>query len=68
MNNLAKVRESIGITQHQLAMQLGCRQSRISNYEVGNRMTSLANARKITDALNQLGASVTLDDVFPINN
>ena len=44
MNNLAKVRESIGITQHQLAMQLGCRQSRISNYEVGNRMPSLANA------------------------
>ena len=34
MNNLAKVRESIGITQHQLAMQLGCRQSRISNYVI----------------------------------
>ncbi|MEE6042031.1 helix-turn-helix transcriptional regulator [Avibacterium paragallinarum] len=65
MNNLSKIRESIGITQKQLAIAFGCNQPRIANYESGHRIPSLANARKIVGALNSFGANVTIDDVFP---
>ncbi|KIE87714.1 helix-turn-helix transcriptional regulator [Actinobacillus pleuropneumoniae] len=68
MNNLAKVRESVGITQKQLANQLGCGQPRIANYETGSRTPSLADARRIVSALNELGATTTLDYVFPIDS
>lgn len=68
MNNLAKVRENIGITQKQLANQLGYGQPRIANYETGSRTPSLAETRRIVSALNRLGATTTLDDVFPVGS
>ncbi|MDA3979548.1 helix-turn-helix transcriptional regulator [Gallibacterium sp. AGMB14963] len=68
MNNLSKIRKSLGITQKQLATAFGCNQSRIANYESGHRVPSLANARKIVDALNCFGANVSIDDVFPLQN
>ncbi|MCT8548666.1 helix-turn-helix transcriptional regulator [Glaesserella parasuis] len=68
MNNLAKVRESVGITQKQLADQLGFGQPRIANYETGSRTPSLADARRIVSALNKFGATTSLDDVFPVGS
>ncbi|NBI40190.1 helix-turn-helix domain-containing protein [[Haemophilus] felis] len=66
MNNLAKARETIGITQSQLGKMVGFRQSRIANYELNTRKPSLNDARRIVKALNELGANVSLDDVFPV--
>lgn len=68
MNNIAKIREKLGITQRQLAISLGWKQGRIGNYETGIRTPSLKTSRQIVSALNQLGANVVLDDVFPAEN
>lgn len=66
MNNLAKARESIGITQKQLANAVGWNQSRIANYELNIRRPSLDDARRIIKSLNEFGANVSLDAVFPL--
>ncbi|MGQ0285827.1 helix-turn-helix transcriptional regulator [Pasteurellaceae bacterium 22721_9_1] len=68
MNNLAKAREEIGITQSELGRQVGFRQSRIANYELNTRKPSLDDARRIVKALNDLGSKVSLDEVFPVEN
>ena len=65
MNKIAEVRNSIGITQSQLCKAIGWRQSRLSNYETGARQVSTENAKKITQALNEFGASVNFEQVFP---
>lgn len=65
MSNLAKARESIGITQKQLAEALGYKQTRISNYECNIRTPKLRDARRIVNKLNELGANVSLDSIFP---
>lgn len=68
MNNIAKIRNENGISQIQLVRELGWTQPRIANYEAGTRMPSLNAARKIVSALNQLGANVEIDQVFPAEN
>ncbi|SMB88014.1 putative transcriptional regulator [Pasteurella testudinis DSM 23072] len=65
MNNIAKIRGDIGVTQIQLANELGFGQPRVANYENGLRVPSLRDCRKIVAALNKLGATVTIDRVFP---
>ncbi len=65
MNNIAKMRQSLGLTQDQLASMFGWRQSRISNYENGTRKPTLNDCRLIVEKFNQLGAECTLDSVFP---
>ncbi|EMP8907384.1 TPA: helix-turn-helix domain-containing protein [Klebsiella variicola] len=67
MNNIAKERQSLGLTQKQLASLFGWRQSRISNYENGTRKPTLIDCRRIVEQLNKLGAECTLDSVFPPN-
>lgn len=41
MNNIAKERQALGLTQEQLAKLFGWRQSRLSNYENGTRQPGL---------------------------
>ncbi|HDC4620402.1 TPA: helix-turn-helix transcriptional regulator [Enterobacter asburiae] len=65
MNNISKERAALKLTQEALAADLGWRQSRLSNYEVGARNPKLGDCRKIVDALNRLGGQCTLDSVFP---
>lgn len=65
MNNIAKERQSLGLTQEQLAILFGWRQSRISNYENGTRRPGLPECRMIVEKLNELGSTCTLDSVFP---
>ncbi|WP_386696735.1 MULTISPECIES: helix-turn-helix transcriptional regulator [unclassified Lonepinella] len=65
MNNLAKARESVGLTQYQLGEAVGRTQNSISYYELGMRKPSLFTARQIVKKLNELGADVSLDDIFP---
>lgn len=65
MNNIAKERQALGLTQEQLVKLFGWRQSRISNYENGTRNPGLPECRMIVQKLNELGRSCTLDSVFP---
>ncbi|EKM5742841.1 helix-turn-helix transcriptional regulator [Enterobacter kobei] len=65
MNNISKERTALRLTQEALASDLGWRQSRISNYEIGTRKPSLTDCRRIVDSLNRFGGSCTLDSVFP---
>jgi len=65
MNRIAEFREKSGIKQRDLVAALGWTQTRLSNYEAGRRTAGLAECRAITAALNWLGASCSLDDVFP---
>ncbi|KZX61276.1 transcriptional regulator [Alcanivorax sp. HI0033] len=65
MNNIQQIREEARIKQVDLCAHLDWRQSRLSNYETGNREPGLQVARQIVDALNELGADCSLEDVFP---
>ncbi|AZF05641.1 helix-turn-helix transcriptional regulator [Pseudomonas sp. R5-89-07] len=65
MNLIAEFREEAGITQAALHRKLNWKQSRLANYESGARPLKLEDARKIVQALNELGAKCTLDRVFP---
>lgn len=65
MNRIRTIREGAGILQVALYTELGWPQSRMSNYENGRRTPGLNDARLIVAALNKLGATCTLDDVFP---
>lgn len=65
MNRIAEIRVQADIKQMALAEALGWSQGRMSNYESGRRKPSLSDSRKITRALNKLGAECVLDEVFP---
>jgi putative transcriptional regulator len=65
MNRIACLRKGAQIKQRDLGEILGWTQARLSNYESGHRTPGLNECRAITAALNQLGATCTLDDVFP---
>lgn len=55
---------SKGITQEQLAQKLGCTRSNVSVWFSGKSAPSVDNVTRITDALNELGANTTYDEVF----
>lgn len=69
-NQIRHFRELIGLNQGQFAIACGWtgprRASRIWNYEQGNRMPCLDDARKIVSAFQErLPGHITLDEVFP---
>ncbi|WP_434082329.1 helix-turn-helix domain-containing protein [Cedecea lapagei] len=66
VNNISSERQKLGISQTQLADALGWGRSRLSNYEASLREPGLSECRAIVDTLNCLGASCTLDTVFPL--
>ncbi len=65
MNRIAEYREIAGVKQRELVTALGWTQTRVSNYEAGRRTPGLAECRAIIVALNKLGATCSLDEVFP---
>ncbi|AKM48219.1 repressor [Edwardsiella phage Edno5] len=65
MNNIARQRTSLGMSQSALAKAIGWGQSRLANYELNSRKPDLESCRKIVNKLNELGGNVTLDDIFP---
>ncbi|AVJ20983.1 MULTISPECIES: helix-turn-helix transcriptional regulator [Pseudomonas] len=65
MNRIREIREAAGIRQSDLYRKLKWGQSRIANYESGERTPSLSDARLIVSALNDLGASCDLAQAFP---
>lgn len=66
-NRLKKFRLTIGMTQYEIAMQLGITERGYRNYELGKREPELSVLIKIADLLN-----VSLDDLvgrtFPKNS
>lgn len=66
-NRLKKFRLTIGMTQCEIAMQLGITERGYRNYELGKREPELSVLIKIADLLN-----VSLDDLvgrtFPKNS
>ena len=65
MNKISTYRKQLGLSQRQLAVQLGWIQSRLANYEANFRTPGLEECRKIVSSLNGLCALCGLDVVFP---
>lgn len=65
MNNIAKIRSRLGISQGNLALQLGWSQPRVANYETGFRQPTLQAAQALVKKFNELGQKVSFEDVFP---
>lgn len=65
MNRIREIREEAKLQQADLYRHLNWKQSRLANYESGARTPGLDEARKIVAALNALGVSCSLADVFP---
>jgi transcriptional regulator with XRE-family HTH domain len=57
---------SKGITQQMLSEKLGCTRANVSIWFSGKQAPSVDNVARITDALNELGANVTYDEVFKV--
>lgn len=65
MNRISQLRLEANVSQTALAEELEWSQGRLSNYESGRRVPSLADSRAITAALIKLGVDCSLDVVFP---
>lgn len=65
MSNLRKYREALKLSQSALAERVGCTQGAIGHWESGRRQPDLKTCRLLVESLNELGADVQLDDVFP---
>lgn len=65
MCGLKTIRKAINVSQSCLAKRVGCSQGAIGHYENKRRIPNLDTCRALVRALNELGAEVELDDVFP---
>ncbi len=66
MNRIKYYRTNLGITQQQLADELGVYQATVNRYEKG-RSPNLKTCWQIINALCSLGAKCKFQDVFPDN-
>lgn len=64
MNRIKEYRQQARMTQQDLASELGCEQSTVSNYENG-RTPDLSVCRGIVAVFRVRGLNCGLDDVFP---
>lgn len=63
---IRKYRQQAGLTQIELAARAELNQSRLSNYERGERMPDIPTARRILAALRSSGAKIqSIDDLYP---
>ncbi|MDF5166534.1 helix-turn-helix domain-containing protein [Vibrio parahaemolyticus] len=66
MNRIKEYRTNLGITQQQLADELGVYQATVNRYEKG-RDPNLKTCWRIINSLRSLGAKCGIEDVFPDN-
>lgn len=65
MSNLKGLRESLCITQKQLAKEIGHTASSVGHYESGRRKPDIPTCHLIVSALSKRGPRVTIEDIFP---
>ncbi|EMZ5446387.1 helix-turn-helix transcriptional regulator [Providencia stuartii] len=65
MNKISQYRKKLGLTQSDLAKNLGCSKSSLGHYETGRRKVDLDVCRQLVSFFNENGINVTIDDVFP---
>ncbi|HHR6128557.1 TPA: helix-turn-helix transcriptional regulator [Providencia alcalifaciens] len=65
MNYISRYRKKLGLTQTDLAKELGCTKGNISHYENGRRKADLEVCRQLVSFFNNKGINVTIDDIFP---
>ncbi len=65
MNKISQYRKKLGLTQTDLANELGCTKGNISHYENGRRKADLEVCRQLVSFFNSNGIRVTIDDIFP---
>jgi putative transcriptional regulator len=63
MNNLKAIRSRLGITQQDLAADVGCTQGNVANYERGQTVPPEMAAKIISVALRR-GLTITYDHVY----
>ncbi|SUU36666.1 HTH-type transcriptional regulator [Actinobacillus seminis] len=68
MNRISEFRKSINLTQQEFSARLNLTQGALAHYENGRRTPTVKMARLIVDTLNENGASVSIDEVFPADN
>lgn len=68
MNRISEFRKSINLTQQEFSARLNLTQGALAHYENGRRTPTVKMARLIVDTLNENGASVSIDEVFPAEN
>ena len=65
MSIIKKIRNQIGITQEQMALELNIEQGAISNYENGCRRPTIKIAYAIKRFASENGIEVSLEDIYP---
>jgi putative transcriptional regulator len=68
MNNIKYYRNAIKARQKDLGSAIGVGQSTIDRYESGERNLNISIAWNLVNALNDLGATCSFEDVFPNPN
>ncbi|EKO3434965.1 MULTISPECIES: helix-turn-helix transcriptional regulator [Vibrio] len=65
MQQIRKVREAANISVKDLAEIIGTETAAVYHYESGRRTPDFNQCWNIVNALNQLGAGCSFDEVFP---
>ncbi|HAS6095357.1 TPA: helix-turn-helix domain-containing protein [Vibrio vulnificus] len=65
MQKIREVRVKAGISVRDLASLIGTQNSAVYHYESGRRTPDFNQCWKIVNALNELGAKCSFNDVFP---
>lgn len=65
MSNLKKLRVAKGLTQIELANQIGQSQGSICHYESGRRVPDIETCHLIAAALSSEGKKVLIEEIFP---
>lgn len=64
-NRIFEMRKIAGLSQEQLGEELGCNKSKISKLENGNQELTQNWMKKIANALNKHGLTITAADLLP---